>query len=106
MSLFDKAPLPDLRRKDEFWKIHNHPPVPQWEGAMLAVLMDLRDELKEIKVLLQSGRNADGEMKQVLLNGQRNADIGMRRLAQALGSLETKKVRQTRAVTKKVKKRK
>jgi hypothetical protein len=44
--------MSDTRRKDYDWNTGNPGTVMTWEGAQLAVLMDIRDELKKLNTLL------------------------------------------------------
>ncbi len=46
---------PDHRFKDRDWHLlHTNQFSEQWQQAHIALLMDIRDELKEIKTLLTS----------------------------------------------------
>ena len=42
----------DTRRKNVNWKLAAAPKEPGWEGAQLAVLMDIRDELQRLNGLI------------------------------------------------------
>lgn len=42
----------DTRRKDVVWNTGDAGQHPTWDGAKLAVLMDIRDELKQLNGLL------------------------------------------------------
>jgi hypothetical protein len=44
--------MSDTRRKDYDWNTGHPGRVITWEGAQLAVLMDIRDELKRLNELL------------------------------------------------------
>lgn len=45
-----------MRRKDVEWTVHQQGTTPSVEQAQLAVLMDIRDELKDVKRALTAIR--------------------------------------------------
>lgn len=70
--MLDREHPPDYRRKDVKWQIHNQASVPTMEGAMMAVLMDLRDELKEIKLLVKLHTEQFGAVGADIININRD----------------------------------
>ncbi len=61
--------MSDKRWKDQCWQINESLPM-SLQGAQLAVLMDIRDELKRLNGLLgcQNFLNIPRELRQIRLN--------------------------------------